>query len=348
MTLPQTDAKWLTRATETYNFIESNFWRNDHYIQSPAEPHPAYMWDLGMQLSALAALTKIDKKYAKEFDRCLKNINLYWSPQGPTPGYDVKPNPQNIDRYYDDNAWVALALLEQYENTKGKTYLNQAIKTHEYVMSGWDNQLGGGIYWKEREKHSKNTCSNAPSALTALRIYQLTKDHKYLTQGKQLLIWLDKNLRDNDGLYFDNLNITGKVERTKWSYNTALPIQAHLLLFNLEKDNANKAAAEQSINSAIKHWIGDRGEINDDAGFAVHLVDALLAFDDPKYTLIAERAAQYTYQKTRIQSGQFANRWDQSNPEKPGNLLAQSSAVRAFSLLAGQGKNYSRLLHHLE
>ncbi|MFM9872602.1 MAG: glycoside hydrolase family 76 protein [Fimbriimonadaceae bacterium] len=330
---------WQTRAEQALTFIETNFWRADHYIQSPTDSHPAYMWDLGMQFSALAAASKINEKYISAFDICFKSIEPYWNPQGPTPGYDVKPNPKDIDRYYDDNAWVALALLEQYETTKNSTLLMRAIETHDYVMSGWDNQLDGGIYWREAKKESKHACSNGPAALTALKLYQATNDRKYLAQAQQIIAWLDATLRDSDGLYFDNMDSHSQIQRTKWSYNTALPIQTHLMLYQINQTEANLKAAQQSVDSAIKFWVGPSGEIKDDAGFAVHLVDALFAFNEPKYTAIAERAVEYAYQNTRTKEGFYANRWDRPNPEKPGNLLAQASAARAFSLLAAKNSN---------
>jgi rhamnogalacturonyl hydrolase YesR len=334
MTLSQSNANWLSRAEETLTHIESNYWRSNHYIQSPSEPHPAFMWDLGMQLSAFAAASTRDKKYIPEFDRALKNIDTYWNSMGPKAGYDVVPNPKAVDRYYDDNAWVALALLEQYETTKNPDLLKKAAETHAYVMSGWDNQLDGGIFWHEPNKASKHTCSNAPAAFTSLKLYQATKEKAYLDEAIKTLTWLDKHLRDSEGLYSDNINLDGNVDKTKWSYNTALPIQAHLLLYKINKDPKDLTAAKESVESAIKHWIGPSGEIKDDAGFAVHLVDAFLAFNDPKYTAIAERATDFAYKNTRTKEGFYANRWDRPNPEKPGNLLAQASALRAFNQLA--------------
>ena len=57
------------------------------------------------------------------------------------------------DRYYDDNAWLGLALVRHYELTGDRAILRLAQRVFAFVISGWSTnatwQEPGGIRWKE-------------------------------------------------------------------------------------------------------------------------------------------------------------------------------------------------------
>ena len=72
------------------------------------------------------------------------------------------------DYYYDDNVWVCLQLLHGYRNTGEASLLADAEKNLEFLWTGWDDALGGGIYWNKNYQ-SKNNCSNAPVAAALLK-----------------------------------------------------------------------------------------------------------------------------------------------------------------------------------
>ena len=76
-------------------------------------------------------------------------MNGYWDPKVEIPGYEAAPTKgHGHDKYYDDNAWLAIAFLEAYETTGEPRYLTRADKTLQFVLSGWDDQGGaesGGI-----------------------------------------------------------------------------------------------------------------------------------------------------------------------------------------------------------
>ena len=75
-----------------------------------------------------------------------------------------------------------------------------------------DDALGGGIYWKESPRDSKNTCSNAPAVVLALKLYQVTNDPSYLETGKEVYKWVKSKLQDPaDYLYWDCIKIDGTV-----------------------------------------------------------------------------------------------------------------------------------------
>ena len=92
-------------------------------------------------------------------------------------GCFVNPHDQ---RLYDDAIWVGIDLADLYSKTKDSWYLDYAKSVWNFVLSGKDDELGGGVYWDENAKDSKNTCSNAPAVVLALKLYQITNDAAYL------------------------------------------------------------------------------------------------------------------------------------------------------------------------
>ncbi len=208
-----------------------------------------------MQLTALTAAARLDPgRYRADVRRCVDALNdQYWSDANGIGGYDDGPHPKPPDRYYDDNAWIALGLVEAYEVTHEQRDLDRAAATLRYVLSGEDDKLGGGLYWQERTKASKNTCGNAPGIAAAVRVYTYTHDRSQLDTAVRLYRWTVKNLRDDrDGLYYDNLSLTGKLSPHKFTYNTALMIRSGCLLYDATGDAAYLHDAQRSAASSVK------------------------------------------------------------------------------------------------
>ena len=105
------------------------------------------------------------------------------------------------------------------------------------MKSGMDEHLGGGIYWCEQRKGSKNTCSNAPAVVYLVKLYEATRDNDYLTKAKMLYDWTKNTLKDlSDNLYWDNITLNKKIDHRKFPYNTGQMIQAGALLFKITHD----------------------------------------------------------------------------------------------------------------
>ena len=127
----------------------------------------SFLWPYSGMLSGGIALYKTtgDKKYLKVLEeRILPGLEQYWDNIREPFCYQSYPmfNGES-DRFYDDNDWLAIDFCDLYALTKNKKYLEKAQTLYNYIYSGWDDVLGGGIYWCEQKKTSKNTCSNAPA-----------------------------------------------------------------------------------------------------------------------------------------------------------------------------------------
>ena len=155
------------------------------------------------------------------------------------------------DRYYDDNDWLAIDLCDYYALTKDPAVLERAKELHRYIYSGWDEVLGGGIYWCEQKKLSKNTCSNAPATVLCMKLYNLTSDPDYLDLAKKTYRWTKENLCDpSDGVYWDNINLEGNIAKQKYTYNSGQMIQAGVLLFQATGDSTYLKDAQVTAKGA--------------------------------------------------------------------------------------------------
>ncbi len=305
---------------------------------------PAFMWACGVQLTALTAAAHLDKTtYLPLVRRYVDGLDVYWSPAKPVPGYDVLPGPKSPDRYYDDNEWLVMGLVEAYELTGETADLDRAEKTFQFVMSGEDNLLGGGLYWHEQEKTSKNTCSNGPAIVAALRLYAVTHKDAYLDTAKRLYVWTNDHLQDTDGLYWDNVKLDGRLEKTKFTYNTALMLRADALFHAITHEKKYLDEAERVAAASEAHWFRkETGAIADSGMFAHHLCEALFAVaqedNNSHWREIVTRALVFVQEKGRDSEGRYNDHWDHAEPEKRDKigLLSQASVARAFLFAASQ------------
>ena len=160
----------------------------------------AYLWPASGLFSGVNALLRAtrDPKYATYLnDTILPGIFKYFdTTRAPFCYQSYIAAAGHADRYYDDNVWLAIDFLESYHLTGNKDYLNKSIETWQFIISGWTEELGGGIFWCEQKKGSKNTCSNAPSAVVALQLFETTKDKRYFDWGEKIYHWTQKTLQD--------------------------------------------------------------------------------------------------------------------------------------------------------
>jgi len=346
----QTSADFKSWGEETLTQIRKDFFipnrklYADEWKRDGQNNHsPAFMWGCGVMLPALVAGSRVDPPiFTEQMRAYIKALEVYWAPgNNGVPGYDVLPGPKPPDRYYDDNGWMCLALVDAYDITQDRTYLEKALAIYKFVLSGEDDKLGGGIYWHEQDKKGKNTCSNAPAIVSALRLYQATHTPGYLADAKRLYTWTNAHLQDADGLYWDNIRLDGKIEQTKWTYNTALMLRANVLLHAATRDTKYLDEAERIAKSAEARWVKpDTGAIADGGPFAHLLSEAFLALyveDNVDHWADAVvKALKFVYDNVKDQDGRYGNQWDQrvaANLDKVG-LLPQASVARAYLMAA--------------
>lgn len=219
----------------------------------------SFIWPYSGMFSGCVALYRQtgDRKYRKLLEKqILPGLEQYWD-AGRDPhcyqSYPVKYG--QYDRYYDDNVWIALDYCDLYSLTRKTVYIDKAKQLHDYIYSGWTDELGGGIFWCEQHRGSKHSCSNAPATVLCAKLYQVTGDERYLKQAIDTYAWTRTNLCDPaDGLYWDNIRLDGSVEKTKYSYNSGQMIQAGALLYRITGEQHYLEEAQRTAESADRFF----------------------------------------------------------------------------------------------
>lgn len=300
---------------------------------------PAFMWSAGVQLTALAAAARNDPHgYTTQLTNHIESLSSYWSTHDGIGGFNAVPNPTAADRFYDDNAWIVLALLEVFDLTGDPRYLSEAKKTLAFVLSGEDTLLGGGIYWRETAKETKNTCSNGPAIVGALEIYQRSQEPVYLETARRLYDWTCSRLQDpQDDLFWDNVSLEGKVDHRKYSYNTALMIRANCLFYEVTRESEYLIEAQRMAKSAAQRWCdSETGAVRDFGKFAHMLLEAFLCVHqldkDRRWLTIIEKSLRCLHSRVRDPNGRYPPRWDAESTKelKSFELIDQASAARAY------------------
>jgi len=344
-------ANFLTKAEEATDFIQSNF-----YVSSERRYHPDvpmdpkklpwdFMWGNGVIFSDLAIGAKYDPGKYKgplyEFASSLESN--YWDPACPVPGFNAYcSGPNGTDKYYDDNEWMVRDYLEAYSATNDSRFLGMARSTQKFVLSGWDDVLGGGIYWRLNHKE-KNTCSNAPAAAAALELARLGGDKDQVAWAEKIRAWTTKNFQAPDGLYYDGMDLDGTIVRHEFTYNTALMIITEGEFYQLRHKKADLKEMRRLADGALAAWEdpsnGSLHKTEDSPLFVQYLCEALLrTYDithDVKYLDAVRGEAAYAYRSEHDPQGGYWEKWTGKVHDSPETktLIINASAARIFWLL---------------
>ena len=223
----------------------------------------SYLWPYSGTFSAVNALMEATKDNKKDFgnyqklldEKVLPGLAEYFDTCRMPEAYAsyIKDAPLS-DRFYDDNVWLGIDFADVYLMTSQENYLQSAKLIWKFIESGMDDCLGGGIYWCEQKKESKNTCSNAPGSVFALKLFKATRDSSYFEKGKSLYEWTKATLQDTtDCLYFDNMRLDGEIGRAKFAYNSGQMMQSAALLYQLT-GNEQYLKDAQAIAAACHNY----------------------------------------------------------------------------------------------
>ena len=154
-----------------------------------------------------------------------------------TNGTNLSNNPYN-----DDIAWWVLAATRAYELTLDTNYRALAKRNFDWMYSTQlDTVWGGGIWWQNRSRGQKNTCSTLPIAIAGFKLAKAYNTPAYATKALVMVNWVRKKLYRPSGEVADRLTANGARDSTVWgplSYNHGIFIYASYLAFLASKDSA--------------------------------------------------------------------------------------------------------------
>jgi uncharacterized protein YyaL (SSP411 family) len=174
--------------------------------------------------------------------------------------YDPYVRGRDHDRFYDDNAWIGLDLIQAFEISGEARYLERAKRVFSFLERGFSPH--GGIYWNEDLEENlswRNAATNGPALQLALHLFDQTGNARYLDRAMELDAFLNRELRNPDGLLLDGVSDDGFVDRRLWTYNQGTYIGASVQLYELTGDPEYIGRAVETASAAIARFgAGDR------------------------------------------------------------------------------------------
>lgn len=314
----------------------------------------SYLWPYSGTLSMMSALYEAtrDDAVLKFIDNeVVEGLKMYHDTSRTPYGYASYITTSESDRFYDDNIWLVIDFVDLYTLTGEQKYLDLALDIWQFVLSGRDTVLGDGIYWCEQKKDTKNTCSNAPAAVAALKLYKATGEQQYFDQGENFYTWVFYSLRDQDHLYWDNVSVKGKFDRRKFSYNAGQMIEAGVLLYEITGHAVYLQQAKDTAAAAMQQWAkqysNDNGETliiveSGDVWFDAVMLRGFLALWRVEKTdifLVAyDDTLNYAWYMGRDENGLFGKYLShREEGEQKSWLLTQAAYVEMAARMAAVG-----------
>lgn len=312
----------------------------------------SYLWPYSGTFSAVNALfeTTSDANYKSLLDtKVLVGLEEYFDTRRTPEAYASYINSAaQSDRFYDDNVWLGIDFTDVYTLTKEAKYLQKAQLIWNFIESGMDNNLGGGIYWCEQKKESKNTCSNAPGSVLALKLFKATKDSTYFVKGQHLYEWTKANLQDStDYLYFDNIALDGKIGKAKFAYNSGQMMQSAALLYQLTGDKNYLTDAQNIARACHNYFFMDyvteqgktikllkKGDIWFTAVMLRGFIELYQADRNKVYLDSFNQSLDYAWEHARDEKGLFSTDLSGSTHDNRKWLLTQAAMVEMYARLA--------------
>ena len=355
------DSLYLNYSVDNSSLLRENYpFDEQHTVTYLASEEQAnipnqfsYLWPYSGTFSAVNALFEAthDKKYKKLLDsRVLPGLEEYFDTQRVPNAYSsyIRTAPAS-DRFYDDNIWLGIDFTDTYQMTKEQKYLDKAQLIWKFIESGTDSILGGGIYWCEQKKESKNTCSNAPGSVLALKLFKATNDSSYFEKGKKLYEWTQRNLQDSaDYLYFDNIRLDGKIGKAKFAYNSGQMMQSAALLYQLTKNPIYLKDAQNIARECFNYFFADftpatneetfrmlkKGDIWFTAVMLRGFIELYQIDKDKTYINAFNKSLSYAWDNARDEKGLFNTDLTGNNKDERKWLLTQAAMVEMYSRLA--------------
>ena len=323
------------QALEVTQYLRDNFWnkKTELYAGHIDKPAPDFVWGGGVMFSTLVGAAKHDKKWEGPMKKYFEALDAYWDDKAKIPGYEPAPTAGNgSDKYYDDNAWMVITFAEAYELTKDSRYLKRSVETLDFVLSGWDEEADGGLWWHEKHKEgSKNTCANAPAAFGCMMVARNSAKlaPKYTAEAKRIVTWTNSHLQAKNGLFADAFKVQSRtLNPDQLTYNAALMLRANLALHEATKDEAYLTEAKRIGKAASSLLDSKTGVYRDPVKWSHLMVEADLE-------LYQKTGEAYLLERS-IKNAEF--HYNQFKTDPPKDLLTGASIARELWLLANLQK----------
>jgi uncharacterized protein YyaL (SSP411 family) len=298
----------------------------------------SWLWPLCAYIQATNEV-EVLKRREKAMKPVVKAIDKYWINTEPVPAYQAYVTREKVTtKYYDDNQWIAISYMDAFCRNRKRKYLKESKKIYDFMLFGLDSVAGGGIYWREKDFTTKNTCSNGPGVLVALKLYQQNpKKTAYLTTAIDVYDWTKKHLQSPEGVYWDNIQIPSlKINKNTYAYNSGTMLQSAVILYNITKDAKYLQEAKRVAKASRAHFFKN-GRLPNEYWFNAVMLRGFLELykidKNPNWINFFKTDADAIWENERDGNNLVGTRSEK-------RLIDQAAMIEIYALLA-QAENYN-------
>jgi hypothetical protein len=374
--LPQHQQLWAGRAQAAYDALQNHFYSDKtglYYEMFPASSPTAYagLWPFSRVLVGTMAMSGIPsqflggRRYTADVEDRLAELSRYHDTAVNPAGYDgrvLAPAGTGGDKYYDDAAWIGLALVQHHRMTGAFGALQAARGVMKFVYpGGWDENreaaYPGGVFWLQQgiglgvTNHDRTTTSNAPNAELAYHLAQLCPGQReaYAFVGNRIHSWVSQTLYDpldGAGLVSDHVRGDGTIDPTLYTYNQGALVAAGVMRFRVTNNPDWLFQAELLANTSLAHFPPSYYLQHSVAFNAIYFRGLLQLRDllpaSPLQTAITttmEAYAEAVWNHSRSPEGLYRF----ADSPAGYSLLDQGAVIQLFATLAWNASDYPKL-----
>ncbi|EHB55779.1 glycoside hydrolase family 76 [Mycolicibacterium rhodesiae JS60] len=176
-------------------------------------------------------------------------------------GHRLRNNGRWTNSYYDDMAWLALA-LERAGRVAGVDRPRALATLSEQFLTAWVPEDGGGIPWRKQDQFF-NAPANGPAGIFLARYF--TSRGEPVRRAQQMADWIDETLIDPEThLVFDGIQ-GGSLVRAQYTYcqGVVLGLETELAVYT--HDDRHPARVRRLV-AAIGAHMAPGGILNGAGG----------------------------------------------------------------------------------
>jgi hypothetical protein len=257
----------------------------------------------------------------------------------------------------DDSGWDVWYYLKIYNATNDAYALECAEALADNAFNRWyDSALGGGM-WYDDSKTSK-AAYQACNTLGYLKIWEITRQQKYLDHALLCYTWMEKRMLNSYGLYWGGYSSAGPGGGGNRPFTAALAHGGTLLAgqmamgvlhARLYRDTGEQVYLYRALRTAAAvrkyFYVDSNGVLVDDGDawtngtFAADWAREVLSLPGtaPQDLQILKNTATAVYTKDRTSDGYYGGCWDgpvgtsgdlwSNNGSTPQQIMTSSQAV---------------------
>lgn len=186
--------------------------------------------------------------------------------------------------YYDDIAWLGLALLRA-NACEDVPVAVPLTRITAQLRDGWTDHGGGGIWWRRRDTF-KNVPANGPAAILLARWSRAGGERSDRQRARSMTEWMTQLLVDPgtgllwDGLYVEEDGSVRDIVKTIYTYCQGVYIGACVELADGDTSGMWVERAERTVRAVASHLNDElvvRGRGGGDGGLFAGILARYLA-----------------------------------------------------------------------